>query len=119
MLHLLAVFPAFLGAMLARSDAGPKQIAHQLLIRRSDAGDDLGRGKADIGAIEILPDAGYLVGDVLFTKAGVRTGIARLVTRVTGRDAFDRFRVIGRRVMRVRLEHLSDVAHGNGVLVMG
>ena len=93
--HHLRVLPAFLGAVLAGSDARPEEIAHELLVRRGNPRDDLGRGEADICTIHVLADAGDLMGDVVLGETGIRARVARLMAGIARCDAFHRFRVIG------------------------
>jgi hypothetical protein len=110
-LHFFGVAFADCAADFARLNASPQLCASQFEIGTGEARDDARGRQADIGVIIAIANTRDQLRHVCFGEAGIGAGVAGFRAGIAGRDAFDVNCVIGRRIHRVRLEHLFDVAH--------
>ena len=86
MLVHLRVLAALLGTDTAGRPAGFELSADEAQVGLGLAGEDAPGGAADVGAVEVEPDAAAEHPNLLFAKTGVGTGDATLLTLEAGVD---------------------------------
>lgn len=95
---------AFLGALMAGFGAGLDETAHDLGVVAGAAGSDAAGGAADVGAVEIQPDALPQVGHGVLRQASIGTRDAGLHAVEAAIDAADK-RILDTTDMRVGGDH--------------
>jgi len=101
----------FLAADLARDGARIEHLSKELLVRTGAPRSQRPGRRADIGAVQIEPDALAQLLHLVLGKAGVRAGNAGLRARVTFLDATDQCIVHVSANSPVRTDHFADL-HG-------
>src|SRR5215212_6875655 len=113
MLHVLRMLLALLTTESASVGTGLQRHSRQFRLRRRLARKNTPGGKADIGTVQVQPNAAnqplYVL---LLTKAGVCTSGTGLGAVEAGLDALHQRVCIQRTLARVRLDHFSSVGHG-------
>jgi hypothetical protein len=105
------VAPAFLTAKAAGRFAGHQHLADHLLVRTCPAGSHSASRSANIGAIEVEPDAPGKILEHPLPEAGVRAGGAGLGTVVAFFNAPNQRVVCVAPDVRMGADHLHGV-HG-------
>jgi hypothetical protein len=109
MLVMRGVQAAFVFAQLAGQAACVQRMGDQPIIRTGPARRDLARRLADIGAVQIEPDALFQWIDIILAQAGIRTGDAGLRTVETMLDAGQKRAIKVVTHVRVRGDHLLNM----------
>ena len=87
MLVMRGMQTAFVFAQLAGQAACLQRMGDQPVIRTGPARRDLARGLADVGAVQVEPDALFQWIDIIFAQARIRAGDAGLCAVETMFDA--------------------------------
>jgi hypothetical protein len=109
MLVVRGMQAAFIFTKLAGQAASFQDMSDQPVIRTGSARRDLARGLANIGAVQIEPDALFQWIDIVLTQAGIRAGDAGLRTVETMFDAGQKRAIKVVTHVRVRGDHLLNM----------